>query len=768
MNREASRIRRLSIAFTILAFLVLGYLAFGCSDKLGVEKENRPPNVWLSSAPPEGSMSSYTIQMFWGGWDPDGEIAYYEYAITDNDTGYFNPADTVGSDKWHRVYSNDSTFTFSADVLADSSVLGGPLRPVPFIRSHTFFIRAVDEKGKASENPAYRSFTARTLSPDVDILIPVYSGQTPALLPPITRFYWEARDYVDDTRTSQDPDSVRWILLSIKPFGNSYERTLDYIRKNPTADEWSDWNWYRAPLDTGQFWITPPLEFGSYMFAVQAKDEAGAVTPVFDERRNARRVIISKRTTGPYLRLRNSFVGTLKSSTETTVFTIIDMPAAVPLQFEFSASAASYGGIVAGYRYGWDITDLSQDDQWAIGWTPFNCDNCRAFSDTRTYYYGTHTFHVEAIDNSGYKSRINVKINIVPFTMERNLLIVDDYKEEEILCGLALTKGAMPCDDEHDAFWVRMMQNLEDFDPISDMQEVSTDHPLPIFKLAQYRSVIWNAYGGYSRVLHKLPFLYDVIKFIPKDPQITVIGKVQPNLVALFMAAGGHILICGEQPMTQAINNQFMPNERYPFIFQFELLGDQDGDYANQVDNPVGDQSFAFQDMCLDVLDIAYTGWNVLRRPGSDENGCGVTHQRLVRHIEDGLRECLPIDPKFPLLQLRPEVGEVGRFYAPDARGLNDEMYNPPYFIRCGSLRLEPRDCFEPIYGHGCIDGISAIYNAPNAAWTSVFANVIPDIPGGVGARSATWGFEPVFFDTTAVREAVEVILFDEWKLPQK
>jgi hypothetical protein len=97
---------------------VLGAFAVGCEEDGGVPLTNQAPTVWLSAAPPEGSLSRYTLQLYWGGWDPDGEIQYYEYAITNNEGGFFDPADTTGTDKWRRVYANDSTFTFSADQMA--------------------------------------------------------------------------------------------------------------------------------------------------------------------------------------------------------------------------------------------------------------------------------------------------------------------------------------------------------------------------------------------------------------------------------------------------------------------------------------------------------------------------------------------------------------------------------------------------------------------------------------------------------------------------
>ena len=83
-----------------IAFLaVVTALAAGCADDqiVGRERNNEPPQVWLSSAPPEGSVSGYTLHLYWGGWDPDGEISHYEWTVTNNEGGVFDPADTTGA-----------------------------------------------------------------------------------------------------------------------------------------------------------------------------------------------------------------------------------------------------------------------------------------------------------------------------------------------------------------------------------------------------------------------------------------------------------------------------------------------------------------------------------------------------------------------------------------------------------------------------------------------------------------------------------------------
>ncbi len=754
-----------SILLGISMAATLAVTGCGNDPYVGEHRENKSPQVWLSAAPPEGSTSTYRVHLYWGGWDPDGEVAYYEYAITDNETGIFDPADTTGRDNWYKVYSNDSTFIFSADQLADTSATS---LITEFQRSHTFFIRAVDEEGLASEEPDYRSFTALTLSPSVRVLVPRRNAFTPAFVPPITTFHWEAVDYINTLQQTQDPDSVRWILHPVED--SEYGEAIDWIRRNPQAPEWSDWHYYRAPLDSGKFWTTRPVDFGSYVFAIQAKDEAGAVTPVLDEVYNVRRLLVSKRTTGPLLSVSNEFMGSVVTKVVSIAPTIMDLPAGVPMAFRWSANADDYGGIVSGYRYGWDIADLSDDDQWEVDYTPFTAES--AVSPAKRFFFGVHTFTIEVQDNSGSRSRIEIKINIIQFTMHKNLLLVDDYREIPGASGFELTKGAIPSDEEHDEFWIEMLDEVEDFSTETDVLEVRGGQVFPITLLAQYKAIIWDVLGGYDISASIRPMLSSIINFRSKDPSRNAGqgggGKVQPNMLALFMAAGGKVLLCGSQPLTQSISpNFFGAPVKFPIVFKYELEGDQSGDYSGQIDRNwfVGDQSFGYRDACVNTMDVALPTFSAMRRKHT--NGCGVVLIRTGDPVNDGLRECMSIDPAFPSLTLRPAVSSSGRHFAPDHRGIDSELYNPPYFDFCHLA--ETRECFEPIYGHGCLNSSSALYGAPVAFWSSQFADVVPiagDNP--VAARSAFFGFEPVFFNPDQVKLAINHIVFGEWELPRK
>lgn len=760
----------------IFALLGLAAAVAACSTD-GVEgehKANEPPTVWLSAGPPEGSTGTYRIQMFWGGWDPDGEIKGYEYLVSNN-KGTFQPSDTVGV-PWRPVVGNDSTFTFSADIPVDSVHADQTKQVDVFMRSHTFFIRAIDQEGLRSRQPAYRSFTSRTLSPEVHIQRPPVIKLNPASVPQISTFRWKAIDWVDDKTVSQDPDSVQYALAPVPVSdGANYDPTIDKLRKGLLDQYWRPWVWYKAPQDSGKFWTTPVIERGNYVFAIRAKDEAGAITPVLDtnpDYGNVRRLRVGPLTSGPLMSVNNDYVGLVRTASCSTPTTILDSPAGVPLEFKIRASADSYGGTIAGYRYGWDIPDLDDPEQWEIDITPFlNVATVPA----RSFFFGTHTLTMEVQDNSGYCSRIEVKVNIVQFTMERNVLVIDDDVADDLSSSGWSNGGIIPSDAETDAFWVDMVSGVQGFDSEIDMVNTRS-HVLPLTLLARYKSIIWNVRADIA--MRSYPLLYDYIAHRVKNPPENAIstGKVVPDVLALAMAAGGHIMVCGRTPLSCVVNRAlWRGSTKYPLIFLYELEGKQDG--TPDVNNPVGDLSFAYRELCLETLD--YSNFATIQLLRGNKQYCRIDLVRPHGPIatsprDDAMREALPLDPNFPTLSLRPEAAGPGRWFEPSHLGIDAEVYNPLYFRKssgkpgsCVYVPTAPRSCFQPIYGLGCIDTQELTYNQPVAFWTSAFADRVADAPGAVGARSVVFGFPPVYFNPSEFHPAMDYILFNEWKLPR-
>lgn len=108
---------------------------------------NDPPRVWLAAGPPEGSIVDNPVHFYWGGWDSDGAVTGFEYLFAQNDTGTFEPADTV-SIPWGPVHASDSTFVLTPDCFNTN-------------RAFTFFVRAVDNEGLRSRQSVHRTFTVR-------------------------------------------------------------------------------------------------------------------------------------------------------------------------------------------------------------------------------------------------------------------------------------------------------------------------------------------------------------------------------------------------------------------------------------------------------------------------------------------------------------------------------------------------------------------------------------------------------------------------------
>lgn len=237
----------------------------------------------------------------------------------------------------------------------------------------------------------------------LDITSPPHCGGGPSDVSPVTTYEWQT------LAGSNDPAEVRVILLSTQPFGDDYNRTLFYIRSTPNAPEWSPWMSYQPP-DAGTSWTSPSMDYGSYVFAVQGRSALGEAEPI-DETRNAVRIRISLRETGPLLTVSGDLIDPIVTFVTTTPPTEIMIDAGTPISFCWTADASAYCGVVTGHRYAWDIADPDDDAQWGE-WAPLPPDG--ACSTPVAFTGGVHMFYVEVIDNAGYKSRVPISAAVLP------------------------------------------------------------------------------------------------------------------------------------------------------------------------------------------------------------------------------------------------------------------------------------------------------------------------------------------------------------------
>jgi len=234
----------------------------------------------------------------------------------------------------------------------------------------------------------------------LEITIPLQIGLNPAMRPPVATYEWQT------IAGSPDPAEYRWMMISAIPFNNNYHQTEEYIRNNPDAPEWSSWQTYAPPI--GTFWTSPVMDYGRYVFAVQGRDGGGIAETDFSLDRNIRRIMVATRLTGPYFKVKGTGIDSVITTHPDWPIVEIELQNGTPAIYCWTADASYYGGIVTGYRYGWDIADPNDDSQWEIPYTPFvNPEEC---SPQRMHTSGVHTFHTEVIDNDGFTSRVVIEI----------------------------------------------------------------------------------------------------------------------------------------------------------------------------------------------------------------------------------------------------------------------------------------------------------------------------------------------------------------------
>jgi hypothetical protein len=728
----------------IILFVLLAWIISGCSETgiVGDSKENKPPEIWLSSGPVEGDTTGYQVHFYWGGWDPDGEISHFEFVIVDGDPLGFNPEDTTGLDKWRVTASYDSVFRVSAD--------SSP-RPVHnnqytrYDRTHTFFIRAVDLMGKRSK-PSYRSFTAWTLAPIMRINRPESSGGVKTLARIIT-FCWEGTDPIDSPTNTQDPESVRYFWSQVIDTEGIYDPTFDMVQDMNAnfwryEDRFSPWVYWRAPDDSGRCTILGDDEIleinKSHIFAVQGKDEAGAVTAIFTRDVNVRQFIVSQKA-GPLLIISEPFLGTYKFLGTILAPERIDLPPGVPLNFTWEADASDYGGEIVCYRYGWDVQDLTNDDDWEVACSPFY----RAAPE-RTWYSGTHIFYLEVYDNTGTVTRGQIMIEVIPFSMERNLLWVDDYYALDPQSPLYETPG----ESNHDEFWLNICSRVDGFLPDRDVYDCTENNfkAPEIRDVGKYKNIIWIYSSNYD-------VWSDLVLYTPPD-RVGQSGQITINYLVLFLARGGHLWTGGRSDRSGGLASMFADPPLFPASLKFEI--------TRTATDTSGVNSMGYRDYCVTMVDKLMTPWKS-------------TPEMPYRNMDiDGLRY-IYLDPDEPLnashpglptrINLWERVVRPGMFFDPQFRGfLYVEVYDPQYWLDVNFV--ESQRCFTPMYRMRARSTLSVVDMETVAIWVNKYSHIVPDVTGGVAvaAPSVHLGFPLWFFDHDSA-DSLATVIFNEWQI---
>ena len=238
-----------SLALVVFLSVLVGLLLSCAKDPLRVDR-NRPPQTFLVAAPVDTSVAdlnySYRLHLYWRGEDADGYVVGFLWSWDDSSIGAFRF--TTKTDSIFEVTVNDSS-----QLTGGTGINPGNAKP------HSFYIRAVDNRGKPDPSLTIfnrRAFTASTNPPIVTFL----GG--PGAIPSGT--------VEIDTLCDGAPFKVCW-----------YGRDTDGVVTRYRFDVGT----YNSPLSTDScaYFNDPshpgsvPLASGLYTLSVSAIDNANAV-----------------------------------------------------------------------------------------------------------------------------------------------------------------------------------------------------------------------------------------------------------------------------------------------------------------------------------------------------------------------------------------------------------------------------------------------------------------------------------------------------------
>jgi hypothetical protein len=350
--------------------------AAGCKES-SPPAPNQLPDTFIVLAPAEGGRTPNHLAIYYRGGDLDGTIAYYQN-ILHTDPRFVSDYATVqqrlqtpevGDPRWTRVDAASLDLVVLADTLrADPR---GDIGQGHFDRWHTFWVRAVDGEGGIDATPEGVSFDAYTKAPQVGLESPVVRGQT-ATLPSVCVMNWGGLDYVDGGEIQQ-PRQARWVLRRVQLDGGGQPLGYPDSLYDLPDSVWSAWKNWTAADSTGREAVVrravPDGQEHAYVFAIQGRDDGGAVTPQFDaSTASANNYAVLKLDgslpVGPTVVVRARGDSISSWTFADSIPPLQGTALTDTLVLTWTVQARQYGGNSRDCRYGWNITNPSDDGQW--------------------------------------------------------------------------------------------------------------------------------------------------------------------------------------------------------------------------------------------------------------------------------------------------------------------------------------------------------------------------------------------------------------------
>lgn len=477
-----------------LWFALSGAVLVGCAkDTTGPKPRSLAPETELTYAPLQGDTTGFRVHLYWNGYDRDGEVTRFRYAI-DSDTLEIDIA------KWKLTASRDTTLL----------LLVGPLGDV---RGHVFWVSAEDNDGNIDPTPAKRYFSTKTIAPFSNIVRG--PGAFNPAVPPNFRIEWEGTDPDGGETGGPVPcDSFETLLLRIgamndpstppthqplPPFSYSFYVNLINASVGDTLADprYGDWRWKGIRAKGARMSDTP---LGEYVFALRAVDLAGAKEKGLAFIRNIRHFTVTTQNVGPTLQ---------------PVYRGVALPPAIGpvdfarreiqvlegemVSFAWSATADSYGGVIVGLTYALDDT---------LSLPPLDIRNTGVTYRPSDLSVGLHFLFIRVVDDTGLQTNAVIPFRIVHPTFKDPISALNPpqylYVDDALAPGNQLTRFFnYPSDAEEDEWWraniltplsLQYGAGRRDWDTYAEgMRSGGGMRAQPLLTdLAPYRVVIWN------------------------------------------------------------------------------------------------------------------------------------------------------------------------------------------------------------------------------------------------------------------------------------
>ncbi len=551
-----------------LAILALLPVLHGCSpsqELSGTPVPNALPDTRVTGQPPTLRESDFIVRFFWTGTDPDGRIRGYQWKLSNNgldgislrDTLTIDPATGDTLNPWHFTTATDTTFVVRSDRTGfpgDSGLVPTDQRSY---ETHTLFVRAIDAEGGLDPTPAIISFTSTTIVPRIwaDRPVNMRGYDVAQVGPPSMFFGWTG---VDADFVTGVPVKVRYLWRPALAGGQYVQSSSSFYRNVETVCSfsdpgWSDWLPYAArPEDRVAVFQGQRFDalgrVMTYIFAIQAQDTAGACSVERTYAQNVHNVSIVYDKT-PLLTVLETYLGSVQAVGTTRLFDF-DIAQNQPLNVAWYGDAEGYAGAVSSYRYGWDVTDTSDEDD--LGWSsqPGNTPQHRQ-SPERRFQSGVHTLTVQCFDTSDQMTMLTIRFAVVPVPQpydQKPLLLVDDVHDQISNAWPDASGRPLDLDVYRDAFWMEVLDDaggVVNFDSASDIFDTEITKDFGYREAVNYANIIWAHRKGTNSYVN-----------VTFDPA----RELRDKYVWLtnYQIQVGNVFLCGQQALNSFIGDRGM------------------------------------------------------------------------------------------------------------------------------------------------------------------------------------------------------------------